>query len=103
MELFDRSGVGLIWSRDEGPVVLILLELGGNISGQVASLFKRKVLCFEIAAEVMGHDFTFATVVLGIANVVTSKIVKGLAVAEKDWSSGGHWLSLSLKTVIGIR
>jgi len=84
-------------------MVLVLLELGGDVGGQIASLFEEKVLCSEIAGEVMGHDLTLTTVVLGVANVITGKIVKCLAVAKKDWSSSGYRLSLSLKTVIGIR
>jgi len=51
----------------------------------------------------MSHDLALTTVVLGVANVVTGKIVKCLAVAKKDWSRSGYRLSLSLKTVIGIR
>jgi len=51
----------------------------------------------------MSHDLALTTVVLGVANVITGKIVKCLAVAKKDWSSSGYRLSLSLKTVIGIR
>ena len=84
-------------------MVLVLLELCWDIGGQIASLFESKVLCFEIATEVMGHDFTLTAIVLGIANVVTGKIMEGLAVAKEDWSCSGHWLSLPLKTVIGIR
>ena len=56
MELFNCLGVGVVWRCDESEVVLILLELGGHISGDITVRFKGKVLCLECRTEVVAAD-----------------------------------------------
>lgn len=84
MELFNCLGVGVVWCCDESEVVLILLELGGHISGDITVRFKGKVLCLECRTEVVAADFTFSTVVLCITDVITAEVVQSLAMTKVE-------------------
>lgn len=84
-------------------MVLIVLVLGRNICCDIAFSFELEVLCFVTSSEGVAHDFAFSTVILGIADVITSKEMLSLSMAKMNWTSYCDRFTLLFKAVIGIR
>ena len=81
---------------------MVLLELGGNVDGDVAALFEGQVLCFVEQTEAIDHGFELVSKVGFVDVLVGSQVALGGAVLDQNWVCGAHWFTLGLKTGVGM-
>lgn len=102
MELLNSLGVRIVWCALDHPDILVLLEASRYISSESTFLFKGEVLGFVLVAEVMAHDLTFSTEIVSVSDIITSKVVHSLSVADKNWFSSFYGFSLPFHTEVRI-
>lgn len=102
LQLVNGLVEGCVWSRFKHPDVLLVLVTSWHIGGDVALLLQLQVLGLVLAREAVAHHLELAAEVVLLNDGVGANVVRGLAVADKNWLSGLDWLALALEAVVGV-
>lgn len=95
LELLHRDRVASIGSIANEPDVLVVLELGGYISGNITLILQGQILRAIQNSKWVAHNFFFSTEIVGISLVVAAKVVAGSAVTQKNGIVASDGLTLS--------
>lgn len=102
LELLHGDGVAGVGGVAEEPDVLVVLELGWHIRGDVTLAFESQVLGAIQNRERVAHDLLFAAEIVSVALIVRSEIVSRAAVTEQDWVGALDGLTLAFHAEVRV-
>lgn len=78
------------------------MEASGHVGSDVALLLQLKILGLVQQVKGVGRYLILAAEIVLLDNAVGAQVVFGLAVADENWLSGTHGLTLFFKAFVGV-